>query len=196
MKKKILKIVYWLIGIIIVVLASLWFLGTYYYSIQNYFITKSQQRYVAQVEKNKALILEMQKNDNFGGKTPEETLDLYITALKAGDIELASKYWEVSVEKGDLRIRELEALKKAVERDGNLDLFIKEVENIRNLGIKKFLENGNVSFIFYFKTEKDTEFKEIVSGEEITTIIPSGTELKAGNALRLNLYTKVWKIIQ
>ncbi len=32
-------------------------------------------------------------NDTYGGKTPEETLSLFVDALKAGDVELASKYF-------------------------------------------------------------------------------------------------------
>ncbi len=33
--------------------------------------------------------------DNYGGKTPEETLNLFIDALKKEDVELASKYFMV-----------------------------------------------------------------------------------------------------
>ncbi|MDP3726134.1 MAG: hypothetical protein Q8R36_02965 [bacterium] len=33
------------------------------------------------------------RSDTYGGATPEETLALFITALEAGDIELASKYF-------------------------------------------------------------------------------------------------------
>jgi len=33
--------------------------------------------------------------DKYGGDTPEETLQLFIDALKAGDVELASKYFVV-----------------------------------------------------------------------------------------------------
>lgn len=33
------------------------------------------------------------KNDTYGGKTPQETLDMFIDALKKGDVELASKYF-------------------------------------------------------------------------------------------------------
>ena len=35
------------------------------------------------------------KNDTYGGKTPEETFDLYLAALKKGDLELARKYFVV-----------------------------------------------------------------------------------------------------
>lgn len=33
------------------------------------------------------------RNDTYGGATPEETLQLFIAALEAGDIDLASKYF-------------------------------------------------------------------------------------------------------
>lgn len=33
------------------------------------------------------------KNDTYGGVTPEETLQLFITALKNGDTDLAAKYF-------------------------------------------------------------------------------------------------------
>ena len=38
---------------------------------------------------------EAYKKDPYGGDTPEETLNLFIEALKAGDLELASKYFVV-----------------------------------------------------------------------------------------------------
>ncbi len=31
--------------------------------------------------------------DTYGGKTPQETLDLFVDALRKGDVELASKYF-------------------------------------------------------------------------------------------------------
>ncbi len=38
-------------------------------------------------------LLEMEKMDDFGGATPQETFDSFVEALKAGDIDLASKYF-------------------------------------------------------------------------------------------------------
>src|SRR3989344_4079216 len=38
-------------------------------------------------------IQEEYRNDTYGGATPEETLQLFIAALEAEDIELASKYF-------------------------------------------------------------------------------------------------------
>src|SRR3989338_7176316 len=67
---------------LIVVLAF----GSIYYL--NYYNSPEQKamRYYADLEKQYA-------EDTFGGKTPEETLQLFIDALKAGNIELASKYF-------------------------------------------------------------------------------------------------------
>ncbi|MBU4480180.1 hypothetical protein KKG48_01915 [Patescibacteria group bacterium] len=45
---------------------------------------------------------ELKVQDTFGGKTPEETLQLYIDALKSGDIELASKYFRLEDQEGEL----------------------------------------------------------------------------------------------
>lgn len=51
----------------------------------------------AQYEKDLATRLEAEKQtkmaDTYGGKTPAETLQLYIDALKKNDFELASKYF-------------------------------------------------------------------------------------------------------
>jgi hypothetical protein len=196
MKRKILKIVLWVVGVIVVILAFLSFLGVYGYRIQNYFIEKKQERYLADIEVQKAKILEAQKNDTFGGKTPEETLDLYITALKSGDIDLASKYYEVSLDAGDLRIKEKQRLENILERDGNLNLLIKNEEKIIRLGFKKIWSSNYVSFLYEFITTEEITSTSTVSGEQILTIIPKGTNLEMGEALRLNPYTKVWKIIQ
>ena len=35
------------------------------------------------------------KNDTIGGKTPEETLKMFVAALKKGDVELASQYFSL-----------------------------------------------------------------------------------------------------
>lgn len=49
---------------------------------------KNQERMARELE-------EKYKNDTYGGDTPEQTLQLFIDALKAGDTELASKYFVI-----------------------------------------------------------------------------------------------------
>ncbi len=49
--------------------------------------------------------------DTYGGKTPQETLDLFVAALEKGDIELASKYFlldeNLSREKWTARLNDI-----------------------------------------------------------------------------------------
>ena len=58
----------------------------------------SQQRYIASVEVLKAEY----KNDTYGGATPEETMQMFIKAFQAGDLELASKYFIIEKREGYL----------------------------------------------------------------------------------------------
>ncbi len=44
-------------------------------------------------------IIQMFKNDTFGGKTPEETYNLFVDALKKQDVELAVKYFILDAER-------------------------------------------------------------------------------------------------
>ena len=39
-----------------------------------------------------------QREDTYGGKTPQETIDLFVSALEKDDLELASKYFSLTVE--------------------------------------------------------------------------------------------------
>jgi hypothetical protein len=189
------KIILWVVGVIILILAFLYFLGTYGYRIQNYFMAQRQEKVMLEIERQKAEILEAQKNDNYGGKTPEETLDLYITALKAGDIELASKYWEISPENPQLQVTKLEDLKKDIQ-EGLLDISIGNLITIKEFGQKKIFSEIYVSFVYKYVTNKESTTTMNVSNQEILVVKPAGIEEQIGKALRLNPYTKVWKIIQ
>lgn len=190
------KIILWVVGVIIAVLVFLWFLGAYGYQIQNYFIQKSQEKYLAQIEENRARLLEAQRNDIYGGKTPEETLDLYITALKAGDVELASKYSEISIEKPNFQKEELDGLKELIQRDGDLHIVLENMDDILKKGVKNIWSDVKVSFVYYYITTEESTSTSMFSGQEIITVRPKGTKEKVGVSLQLNPYTKVWKIIQ
>lgn len=65
------------------------------------------------------------ENDTYGGKTPEETLALFVDALKKGDIELASKYFVV-----DEQEKVKADLKKTMLSTG-LDRMIQEAEKLQ-----------------------------------------------------------------
>jgi len=115
------------------------------------------------------------KNDKYGGTTPEETFDMYITALKKGDLELASKYFAINKQKGRLEslkeiedldsyIKELESIdmEQWIQKDGvdSMDIGYKayryieqEIETVNNQGqiINKILPVGEYSSVINFK---------------------------------------------
>ncbi len=62
------------------------------------------------------------KNDTYGGKTPQETLDLFIDALKNNDLDLAAKYF-ILEESGKPDLEWNEDLKRMKELN-ELGLFI------------------------------------------------------------------------
>ena len=77
-----LKFIAGFVAIIGVALASLYFFQTYFSP------EKRAERKLAELER-------LYAEDTYGGQTPEETLQLFIDALKAGDIDLASKYFVI-----------------------------------------------------------------------------------------------------
>src|SRR3990167_11080939 len=64
--------------------------------------------------------------DTYGGKTPRETLDMFIDALKKGDVELAAKYFELETNDMDpnylTRKKWEDGLKKAKEENKLIEI--------------------------------------------------------------------------
>jgi len=115
------------------------------------FLTPEQRAEKELIDEMKRLG-ELEANDTFGGATPEETLELFIVALEAEDIELASKYFIVSERE------KLTSVLKQVEDLGNLDQMADEARQLeRTFGKNK--ENA-----FFITTNSD----EVV---EVTVIL-------------------------
>lgn len=79
------------------------------------------------------------KNDFIGGSTPEETVDLFIDALKKEDYELVVKYFEVQEQEGWR-----ERLKTPIKK--NLDEWANELENNKNSWHKDNTGEDEVEF--------------------------------------------------
>src|SRR3989344_4974598 len=75
---------YWLI---IVLVAAV---GGFGYLVWNEYINPDPTSEFLKFEEK---YIEAMKADNVGGKTPQETLDLFTAALAAGDVEMAAKYF-------------------------------------------------------------------------------------------------------
>jgi len=89
--------------------------------------------------------------DKYGGDTPEETLQLFIDALKAGDVELASKYFVVE----------------------------KQKEIAGELTIGK--ENNNLDFLVGFLEEPKTISERVSSNEHEFTVTENNKAIMSFN---------------
>ncbi|MBI2047684.1 MAG: hypothetical protein HYT27_00950 [Parcubacteria group bacterium] len=71
-------------------------------------------------------IQEEYNNDTYGGAAPEETLQLFISALEAEDIELASKYFLP-----DEREKTIELLKNEFDVNNNFDHMVTGLNKLK-----------------------------------------------------------------
>jgi hypothetical protein len=132
-------------------------------------IEKGEKHYVELVEKI--------KNDTKGGKTPEETIQLYLKALEEKNIDEAVQYY--TVDKQEFLLGELSALLKDVER------YEKWTSGVKMA--KKINEEKNIA-IFEYDVVETEETK--LEGTEI--VFPPGT-YKATITLK-KIQSGVWKL--
>ncbi len=92
--KKQKKIWKFLIAFLILIAAgaAVWFVWGGYFSPEAKRARETERNYEKYAAWEKAYEDAM-RQDTYGGKTPEETLRMFIDALKKGDIDLASKYF-------------------------------------------------------------------------------------------------------
>jgi hypothetical protein len=92
-KNKKIKFIIWfvilLFGVITIVNLSLF--G--WYKLTQYLNTKKVQQLAKELQKQQEEQYQKVISDTYGGKTPQETLKMYIDAVEKGDYELASKYF-------------------------------------------------------------------------------------------------------
>ncbi len=113
---------------------------------------------VRQAEQVKKAIEEAYRNDRDGGKTPEETFDLFLVALKSGDILRASKYYELSVQP-----KALSSLQKELAQSGSLDKSIKYFTDVRGMGVKKCNDTGDgCTFRYISPADNLSELVDII----------------------------------
>ncbi len=162
--------------------------GYYRPAIKEYFLNKRAENFLERVEKQKQFYADLEKKDTSGGKTPEETLDLFVSALKRGDADLASKYYDVRVQKDAL-----ESLKKEFSLNGNYNNSIKYFEEVREKGRKICDEQISSCTIKYeYKTEKETSSMIIETDQEI--VIPKNSIRTKFVVLKINRQVVLWKI--
>ena len=107
------------------------------------------------------------KADTYGGKTPKETLDLFIAALEKEDVDLASKYF--MLDNNLSRQKWVDFLTK-IETEGNLHRFAGDLKNYQ----EKNYTISKKDFAFIYKNDDGTVGLQI--------------------NLKLNDQTNIWKI--
>lgn len=123
------------------------------------------------------------REDKYGGKTPEETYDMFLEALRAGDVELASKYFTI----GDQEkwMKTLSTFKE----NGSLVAFVQERENLKSVW-KKSNKSTEITVSFTYQVLIEKDGTATFEGQEIN--------IPAGNYTNESVFSKypsgVWKI--
>ena len=120
-----------------------------------------------ETQKNYQKYLDWQKNyekamreDTYGGKTPEETLKMFIEALKKEDIELASKYFMIETDTQDPNYLTRNKIVKALQEEKQKDK-LQYIADILSRAIPDPagpLYEGDYGFVVY---EKEKVIAEI-----------------------------------
>lgn len=123
--------------------------GTSFYAYKKY--QNEEVKRQAGIER----LNKLYENDTYGGKTPEETLALFIDALKKGDTDLASRYFVIDKQ---------EEWKKNLERIKSANQILAMINDIKKLNSKYPLVRGDDNrFIF----EAFNESKELILQADI-----------------------------
>ncbi|MEK7553685.1 MAG: hypothetical protein AAB504_03355 [Patescibacteria group bacterium] len=125
-----------IVGVFILYLAGAW--GWYF--LQQWQGQKAVQQLAENLERVKKENYERAMADTYGGKIPQETLQMYISAVEKGDYELASKYFIEKYQEEEL--------------ESSYQLTTKEMENYISLLKIAITKNG------YFSSDNMPGMKE------------------------------------
>lgn len=165
--------------------------GTYRPAVIKYISERREQKLIELSEKNAKSIEDAYRNDFDGGATPEETLELFLVALKEGNPEKASKYYELSVQP-----KALESLKKEVAIQGEMIKSVRYFQEIRSKGQKDCFLDYKKEQVCVFKYRYTTEVDQFsqITGTPDKILIPKGVVEENAIDLTRNSFTGVWKI--
>lgn len=170
------------VGGVLIVLAGLGILiAIRYLRYRNDPAYQNEQAAYEYVEQEKKLIQQM-KDDPYGGDTPEQTLALFIDALKKGDTDLASKYFVVG--EWERQKNELSMFDQT-----KIDRLIDDIEKDITVSSKRYKDNNEIVFE---RTEKVSDGFVETNGKRIS--VPSGNYTQT-TVLRKNQNGK-WKIVE
>ena len=176
-KKKIV-----ILGIVILGLVVLYFLiPQAYYYYQSWKIGQTYKEF-------EESFLEYLRADTFGGKTPQETYEMYLEALKQGDLELASKYywWE-------RQVKEKERLEKLAE-EGKLQDYIDSFPDWAELKEEEYWDPDGRRYSWIEILEEPIKIKLPLGGGEYQEDVLEPGEYKQEIIFHLNKHANIWKL--
>jgi len=161
------KMILFFVGIIILVVGAI-LLWTYYLSPSARESRRIEQQY-QQYTDWKDFYESAMRADIYGGSTPQETLDLFISALEKEDVELASKYFwlEEDGKPDQMWVDGLQQAKSEGRLEEIISIIKKSIPSERNTG-----------------SEDTHEF--IVKN--------TNNEVERSIILKFNTYSNIWKI--
>jgi len=124
-KKKKLLIITLICVVIIVLFGVSGTFGVIKERIQRTIDTYKTQKAIEQFYQGLDEYYQKFAEDIYGGKTPQETLDMFIEALEKGDIDLAAKYFAMD---DNLSRKEWEDGLKQAQQEGRIEEIIKELK--------------------------------------------------------------------
>jgi hypothetical protein len=163
-----------LLGVLAALLVIGSYVGSLYYRANvnpNAEIEANGAAWLAQEYANGAKINALEKLDTYGGVTPQETWKLFVTALEAGDTDLAAKYFVVEKQ---------EEMKKGLalaKSNGVLETFLADFKTIEH---ENMSANG----------KEFTYITKPVKVEGIPNAMPYNY------SLRFNANANLWKIYE
>lgn len=87
------KIIFTTLAVVVIGALSIWLGPGFYNDYKNWRFTKQMNQVAEELDKAGKDEYKAMMADIYGGKTPQETLKLYIEAVEKGDYELASRYF-------------------------------------------------------------------------------------------------------
>ncbi len=164
------KSTYWKFAAVF--LATIVLVGSGFFVWKRYFSLEARRQ--KEIQRNYELATktintyeEAMRQDTYGGKTPQETLNMFVDALKKGDIELASKYFLLD-DTGKVNKKWIDLLNK-VKQEGNLNRMANDLERY-----DEARKTFDPYYIFIYKNNDGT------IGLQMT--------------MMFNKYSQVWKI--
>lgn len=183
------KIFVWVVVVFVILVAGLYILGKNSDGINVWLARRQEKALQKWVDVNLEKEKQAYRDDLDGGKTPEETVAMFLTALKAGDSAKAAKFYELPLQE---KAKKNLADEKA--QYGNFEHSIAYFEEVMQKGTKQCNEKGDgCTFRFRYTTDKDEKVLITGTTDEYLTI-PKGSGSSKLISFSLNQSSHVWKI--